>query len=152
MKKKTYTVYAVTQPEQELLSNRYGSRTMPPTLYTSQLSLAVTVLVRWPIWALKTCTAPARNSQYKISHVHDVWRDYNSKGKWTIGEAKLKCISKLVSIPCWYFIPSYNVRDDFSQLHMELYWNCVQKSLCCGGSACPTCLVDFKLCCLADLS
>ena len=32
------------------VANRYGSRTMLPTLYTSQLSLAV--LVRWPIRAL----------------------------------------------------------------------------------------------------
>ena len=76
---------------------------MLPTLYTSQLSLAV--LVRWPIRALQTCTAPTRYSQYKILHVHDVWRDYDSRGQWTIGEAKLKCVLKLVSIPCWYFIP-----------------------------------------------
>ena len=33
----------MTQPERELLSNRYGSRTMLPTLYTSQLSLTVLV-------------------------------------------------------------------------------------------------------------
>ena len=30
---KKHTVYAVTQPERELLSNWYGSRTMLPTLY-----------------------------------------------------------------------------------------------------------------------
>ena len=34
---KKYTAYAVTQPERELLSNRYGSRTMLPTLYRSQV-------------------------------------------------------------------------------------------------------------------
>ena len=46
-----------------------------------------------------------RCSQYKISHVHDVWRDYNSRGRWTIAESKLRCVLKIVSIPCWYFIP-----------------------------------------------
>ena len=103
---KTYTVYAVTQPERELLSNRYGSLTMLPTLYTSQLSLAV--LVCWPIRALYS-TAPVHYSQYKISHVHDVWRDFNSRGQWTIGEAKLKCVLTIVSIPCWYFIPRFTL-------------------------------------------
>ena len=48
-----------------------------------------------------------KERSYKISHVHDVWRDYNSRSQWPVGEAKLKCVLKLVSIPCWYFIPSF---------------------------------------------
>ena len=53
-------------------------------------------------------TAQASCSKYKISHVHDVWRDYiiACRGRWTIAESKLWCVFKRVSIPVWYFIPS----------------------------------------------
>ena len=60
------------------------------------------VLVRWPI---RSRTAQARYSRYRISHVYDVWRDYYSRGQWSIiAETGLRCVLKLVSIPCCYFI------------------------------------------------
>ena len=32
-----------------------------------------------------------------------------AKGRWTIiAETKLRCVLKLVSVPCCYFIPKYN--------------------------------------------
>ena len=43
--------------------------------------------------------------------MHDFWRDFNSGGQWTIAETELRCVVKLVSIPCCYFIPNFKLNN-----------------------------------------
>ena len=87
-------LYASTQPEGELLSDRYGtwitqhiymydqttSVELSHILQVVQKSVefsGVGSLMTHPLGHYKhVLTAPARYSQYKISHVHDDLRDY----------------------------------------------------------------------------
>ena len=81
-------------------------------------------LTHWVI--INTYCAGALYSQYKISHVHDVWRDCNRRGQWTIAETELRCVLKLVSIPSLLFssqVKTPYIYEDISihTLLMEKY-------------------------------
>ena len=82
-------LYASTYPEGESLSNQYGTRNtyMYDQTTSVELSHILHVVQKsvefsgvgslTPLDNNKhVLTAPARCSQYKISHVHDVLRDY----------------------------------------------------------------------------
>ena len=83
-----------------------------------------------------------RYSQYKISHVHDVWRDYNSRGQWTVAETELRCVLKLVSIPWCYFIPRYIFKGNMNAIRTQqndfdspigvhvAHWRCKSHTVC----------------------
>ena len=113
-------LYASTQPEGELLSDRYGTRTsqhihvrsdnecwnIPYPLHCTKSQLSSAVLVRWPIRSLQTHTNCA-GALFTIQNLTCTWcfaRLYNSRDRWTIiAESKLWCIFKFVSIPCLVF-------------------------------------------------
>ena len=59
-----------------------------------------------------------RYSRYKMSHVHDFWRDYNSRGQWTTAKTELRCVLKLVSIPSCYFLPRFYFYHDNHQTNI----------------------------------
>ena len=65
---------------------------------------------RKPLFEIAHCkyvlTAPARCSQYKISHIHDVLRDYIiAEVSELLARPSCGAFSSLCPFPVWYFIP-----------------------------------------------